>query len=371
MSGFKVSYRGQGKDGTLPYHPALLVKLMLYAYSVGVFSSRQIERKIREDIAFRVLSAENYPSYRTIARFRKENLEAFSELFTQVVRIAAEAGLVNMGFIAVDGSKVHANASKHKAMSYGRMREEENRIEAEIKALVEKAQAADEAEQEEGGVSIPEELSRRQDRLQVIRDAEKRLERRVCAEKLTENSQENFTDPDSRIMKVQGGFEQCYNTQVAVDSESQVIVAAEVTQDANDKRQLVPLVRKVEKETGELPKEVAADSGYCSEQNLENLDNLKVRGYISCAQEGKRANIDKEKFPATGKMACRLRKKRGKQKYAKRKGIVEPVFGWVKSVLGFRQFLLRGLKAVSAEWRLVCAALNLRRLSERIKWAPG
>lgn len=368
LRGFKVQYGGAGKDRTLPYHPSMLVKVTLYAYATGVFASRQIERKLKEDIAFRVLGAGNFPSYRTIARFRKENLSAFSGVFSQIVGIAKEAGLVKLGLVAIDGSKVHANASKHKAMSYGRLGEEEARLEAEIKDLFEKAEAADEADAHEEEMNIPEELLRRETRLEAIKAANGRLEERQSGKKLTEKSQENFTDPDSRIMKTSAGFEQCYNAQVGVDAEAQIIVAAEVTQAANDKQQLIPVTQAVEVETGELPERVTADSGYCSEQCCKNLEDLEVKGYVRPGREGKEPHtIDTEK-EATRRMAYRVTGKRGKKIYAKRKAIVEPVFGWVKNVLGFRQFLLRGLDAVQAEWRLVCAALNLRRLSVRLEW---
>lgn len=365
---FKVSYGGHGKDGTLPYHPTMLVKVMLYGYATGVFSSRQIERKLREDIAFRLLGAENFPSYRTIARFRKENLAAFSGIFSQVVAIAQEAGLAKVGMVAIDGSKVHANASKHKAMSYGRMKEEEARIKAEIKALLEKAEAIDEAEADEEEVSIPEELSRRESRLKAIQAAKERLEKRLDADKLTEKSQENFTDPDSRIMKTSGGFEQCYNAQIAVDAGTQIIVAAEITQAPNDKQQLIPVMQAVSAETGVLPEEVTADAGYISEENCNKLEDLGVTGYVAIGRESKEAGGINPEHKATRRMGRRLKGKRGKKKYAKRKAIVEPVFGWAKAVLGFRQFLLRGLTSVTAEWRMVCAALNLRRLSACLVW---
>ena len=352
----------------MPYHPAMLVKVMLYGYATGVFSSRQIERKLKEDIAFRLLGAGNFPTYRTIARFRKENLAAFSGLFSQVVAIAQESGLVKLGMVAIDGTKIHANASKHKTMSYGRMKEEESRLRAEIKALVDKAEAIDKAEADEEDVSIPEELSRRESRLKAIKAAKERLENRVAAEKLTEKSQENFTDPDSRIMKTSGGFEQCYNAQIAVDKETQIIVVAEITQACNDKQQLIPVTQAIEVESGQLPEEVTADSGYSSEENCKNLEDLEIRGYIALGRDNKKASEINQEHEATRRMARRLNGKRGKKKYAQRKGIVEPVFGWAKAVLGFRQFLLRGKVAVTAEWRLVCAALNLRRLGARLVW---
>lgn len=368
---FKVSYSGKGKDGTVPYDPRMLIKVLLYGYSSGVFSSRRIEKKIYEDVAFRMLAAGNFPSYRTIARFRKENLKAFSDVFTQVVAIAQEAGLVKLGLVAIDGTKIHANASKHKAMSYGRMKEDEERLKGEIKELLARAEAVDAAEENEEDEQIPDELTRRESRLQAIKDAKERLEKRIPKENRTDKSQENFTDPDSRIMKTGGGFEQCYNAQAVVDAEAQIIVAAEVTQAPNDKQQLIPMVEATEAETGELPTDVAADTGYMSEENCVSLENANVRGFIPERRENKKQRQVNADRPAAGRMARRLRGKRGKKKYALRKTIVEPVFGWVKSVLGFRQFLLRGVENVHAEWRLVCTAVNLFRLSHRMKWAVG
>ena len=368
---FKVSYSGKGKDGTVPYDPRMLIKVLLYGYSSGVFSSRRIEKKIYEDVAFRMLAAGNFPSYRTIARFRKENLKAFSDVFTQVVAIAQEAGLVKLGLVAIDGTKIHANASKHKAMSYGRMKEDEERLKGEIKELLARAEAVDAAEENEEDEHIPDELTRRESRLQAIKDAKERLEKRIPKENRTDKSQENFTDPDSRIMKTGGGFEQCYNAQAVVDAEAQIIVAAEVTQAPNDKQQLIPMVEATEAETGELPTDVAADTGYMSEENCVSLENANVRGFIPERRENKKQRQVNADRPAAGRMARRLRGKRGKKKYALRKTIVEPVFGWVKSVLGFRQFLLRGVENVHAEWRLVCTAVNLFRLSHRMKWAVG
>lgn len=370
LSKFKVRYGGKGGDGNIPYDPRMLVGVLLYGYATGVFSSRAIGRKLHEDIAFRVIAAGNFPSHRTIARFRMENLEAFSSTFTQVVQIAREVGLVTLGLVAIDGSKVHANASKHKAMSYGRMKEEEVRLKGEIDALLKKAQEADEEEgDDDDDPNIPEELSLREKRLETIKAAKQRLEERVSEEKLSDTSQENFTDPQSRIMKTGKGFEQCYNAQVAVDEEAQIIVAAEVVQDTNDKQQLVPLLEAIEEECGSLPVAVTSDAGYRSEENFQTLEEREVRGYVALGREGVKQTVkEREKNPATCRMERRLEGKRGKAQYAKRKGIVEPVFGWIKGGLKFRQFLLRGVKKVNAEWRLLCAALNLRRMSERMQW---
>lgn len=369
LSKFKVSYHGQGGSGNIPYAPKLLVAVLLYAYATGVFSSRQIAKKLYEDIAFRILGAGNFPSYRTIARFRAENLEAFSDIFTQVVTIAREVGLVKLGLVAIDGTKVQANASKHKAMSYGRMKEDEERIRGEIDELLKKAQKADEADSDDDEPNIPEELSRREKRLATIKAAKQRLEQRILEGERTEKSQENFTDPESRIMRTSHGFEQCYNAQAAVDETAQIIVAAEVTQDTHDKRQLTPMVSAVERECGKAPESVTSDAGYRSEENFQELEGRGIKGYVALGKEGAPpSDKRKEKAPATYRMARRLKGKRGKKQYAKRKGMVEPVFGWMKGSLKFRQFLLRGLRKVQGEWRLLCAALNLSRMSVRMNW---
>jgi transposase len=369
LSKIRVNYRGEGCTGTTPYDPRMLVSVLLYSYATGVFSSRAIARKLYEDVAYRVIGCGNYPSYRTIARFRLENMEAFSDLFSQVVRIAREAGLVCLGLVAVDGSKVKANASKHKAMSYGRMKEEEERISKEIEDLLRKAQETDEAEKDEEEPSIPEELARREGRVAAIRAAKKRLESRVDVDQRTEKSQENFTDPESRIMKTIQGFDQCYNAQIAVDEEAQIVVAADVVQDANDKRLLAPMVEAIEAECGNKPKSVTSDSGYVSEEALKNLEDSGIKGYVAPGREGRATFVkNRAERPATARMARRLKGKRGKKQYSKRKCIVEPVFGWIKGILKFRQFSFRGRELVRAEWRLVCAALNLKRMSARMTW---
>lgn len=382
LRGFREKYQAGG-DGTLPYEAAMLVKVLLYGYSTGVFSSRKIEKKLHEDVAFRVLGANNFPVYRTIARFRLEHGEALQKLFTQVVHIAQEVGLVKLGLIAVDGSKVKANASKHKAMRYGRMTEEV-KLEQEIKNLLRQAEAVDAAEDarygaDKRGDEIPEELRRRKDRLAVIQAAKTRLELRHREEQNKQGKddddseppskkQENFTDPESRIMKTANGFEQCYNTQIAVEDESRLIVAAEVTQDPNDKKQLLPTVAAVKKECAEYPDEALADSGYRSEEALRGLEKRGITGYVAFGREQQETpDIDAE-YPATARMARRLKGKRGDAKYRKRKSIIEPVFGWIKQALGFRSFLLRGLKNVRNEWRLLCAALNLKRMSSMMVW---
>lgn len=373
----RYSKRGEGNQ---PYSPAMMVKVLLYGYATGVFSSRQIELKLHEDVAFRVLGANNFPSYRTISRFRQAHGVALSEVFTQVVKIAQEAGLVQLCAVAIDGSKVKANASKHKAMSYGRMESEEERLKNEIEELLRRAQLADEEEDalygaDNRGDEIPAELKHRESRRAAIQAAKERVEQRhkeAQKQKEEKNNssdepppakmQENFTDPESRIMVTGKGFEQCYNAQVSVVEGSQLIVAAEITQDPNDKRQLLPMVDAVERECGASPEVVLADSGYRSEEAFLELERREVTGYVALGREQKKAPIYTGKLTATKRMAARLAEPRGEERYRKRKSIVEPVFGWVKNVLGFHRFHLRGLKNVRHEWRLLCTALNLRRI---------
>ena len=283
LSGFFARYEGDGRRNR-PYHPAMMVKVLVYAYATGVFSSRKIAKKIEEDVAFRVLAAGNFPSHRTICDFRHDHLEEFGKLFVQVVQMARESGVAKLGTVAVDGSKVKANASRHKAMSYGRMRQEENRLRREIQGLLDQAEAQDAEEDrlygpDQRGDELPEELRRREDRLRTIQEAKKRLEARQAeADRKKgrtegdgrksprggppfardfgvpeDKAQENFTDPESRIMKDSKGFEQCYNGQIAVDAEHQIIVATDLSNNAADVAALKPMVRKIKQTAGQLP----------------------------------------------------------------------------------------------------------------------
>ena len=392
------SYR-DGGQGNLPYHPAMMLKILIFAYATGVFSSRRIAGQIEENIAFRVLAAENMPDHRTICRFREQHLEAFERLFVQVVQIARDAGLVRMGTLAVDGSKIRANASKRKAMSYERMQQEEKRLRKEIRALTSRATKWDAAEDVKFGPDfrgdqLPEELQRREDRLAKIQAAKRRLEARKREEakakedeknndppsrrgrprtypvgKPKPKDQENFTDPESRIMKDgSGAFQQCYNAEVAVDENQRIIVAATVQQSASDVAALIPLVDQAKRNGGERAKEVLADAGYASEANLKALERRKIKGYVALGREGKSAREPKPEAQATRRMASKLRSKRGRAKYKRRKHLAEPPFGWMKRGLGFRQFSLRGLSKVTSEFNLVCLALNLRRMATMMRW---
>jgi transposase len=389
LSGMDAVY-GNEKRGQPPYDPQMMTKVLVYGYCVGVFSSRRIERRLIEDIAFRVLAAGNQPNFRTISDFRKIHLKTLEGLFEQVLKIALEAGAMKVGRVAVDGTKVKANASKHKAMSYDRMKEKEKDLKAEVKQLLEQAAAADAEEDaaygpDRRGDELPAELQRRETRIQKIREAKRALEARAREKAVAEGAdpkrakpkekdQSNFTDPESRIMKGADGFVQAYNAQAAVESDLQLIVGQTVTQAANDKEQLLPMVEVMQQQSGQRPKEILADSGYCSEKNLEGLDSeqrpeRRMDGYI--ATERQTHGEYKEPCPRgpipkgatrVDRMRRKLKTKAGKAVYAARKAIVEPVFGQIKQARGFRQFLLRGLAKVRGEWSLVCLTHNILKI---------
>jgi len=274
--------------GQPPYHPVMLTKVLVYAYCVGVPSSRRIQKRLVEDVAFRVLAAGNEPDFRTISDFRKIHLKALEQLFEQVLQMALEAGVMKLGRVALDGSKVKANASKHKAMSYGRMKEKQKQLREEVRKLLQEAEQVDAEEdarygKDQRGDELPEELRRRETRLKRIREAKRVLEQRArekaeadgkpaeeaARAKPDHKAQYNFTDPESRIMKGADGFVQAYNVQAAVEEEFQLIVGQAVTQAANDKQQVAPMVEAIERQSGQRPEELLADSGYCSEENLE------------------------------------------------------------------------------------------------------
>jgi transposase len=370
--------------GYPPYHPVMLTKVLVYAYCVGVFSSRRIQRRLVEDIAFRVLAAGNEPDFRTIADFRKTHLTALKGFFEQVLHLARELGAPRVGRVALDGSKIKANASKHKAMSYGRMREKQRQLREEVKDLLAQAEAADAAEDAEYGLDrrgdeLPTELQRRESRLKRIREAKRALEARAKDEaasagkpdesaKPDSNAQYNFTDPESRIMKGPDGFVQGYNVQVAVD-ELQLIVGHAVTQETNDKKQLMPMITTIAQQSGETPSQLLADAGYCSDVNLVAVADTDIDAYISTRKQkhGERPGpCPRGPLPKTAtivdRMSRKLLTKTGAAVYAARKGIVEPVIGQIKQARGFRQFLLRGFEKVQGEWSLVCATHNILKL---------
>ena len=396
LSGLYERHEESDPRGNQPFHPAMMLKILIYAYATGTFSSRRIAQKIEEDVAYRVLAAGNFPQHRTICDFRREHLQRFIELFKQVVQIAKNSGLVKLGRVAIDGTKIKANASKHKAMSYDRMKQEEKRLENEIAELIKQAERTDRQEDQEYGSDqrgdeLPEELQRRESRLKKIREAKKRLEERQAEEdrqkgrhegdggrpegkkgqpfkkefgQPREKAQDNFTDPESRIMKTGNGFDQSYNAQACVDEEHQIIVAVGVTNSAADSTQLIPMIDATEAVVEQIPGQILADAGYRSEANFEHLERNNIDGVIAMGREGK-----PDKTPvstanqATLRMKEKLKTADGAAAYRRRKVIVEPVFGWIKRVLGFRQFSFRGLTRNNAEWHLVCLAMNLRRMS--------
>jgi hypothetical protein len=340
-----------------------------------------------EDVAFRILAAGQQPDFRTIAAFRARHLKALGGLFDQVLQLCREAGLVKLGHVAVDGTKVRANASKHKAMSYARMKQEEERRRAEIRRWFQECEATDAAEDElhgpdRTGDELPEELRGPKRRLEKIREAKAALEAQARAKGKEEpepKAQRNFTDPESRIMlSSDKAFIQAYNCQAAVDAGSQVIVAVDVLQKASDQRELVPLIEQVEERMGTKPKVVSADAGYWVNEDIERLEGEGIEALV--APKKIRHSEWREMAPPKGRiprglspkerMARKLRTKRGRAEYGKRKISVEPVFGQIKGPLDFRQFLLRGHDKTRGEWTLVCTASNILKLFRAAYRAP-
>ena len=407
---------GRGKAA---YHPVMMVRLLLYGYCVGVMSSRRMEHASYDDIAFRYLCADQHPDHDTIAEFRRQHLPVLAQLFTQVLQLCNKAGLVKLGHVAIDGTKVQANASKHKAMSYDRMEEKEKQLKAEVEKLLAQAAETDAAEDAlygkgNRGDELTGEMARRESRLKKIAEAKAALEeeareraeaaKKAAGLKLEERlkreqergkkfgghptqipdpeqarpepkAQRNFTDPESRIMPDgahKGSFVQACNAQIAVDDKAQIIVAAELTQESNDKRQLAPMLERVEQNMGAKPEAATADAGYCSE---EQLTDKRVEGIELYVATGKQKHglpepdgaVAPEEIPvesesAVEKMKRKLKTATGEVLYRKRKAVVEPVFGQIKAARGIRAFLLRGLVKVSAEWKLICATHNLLKL---------
>ncbi|HEX9164995.1 MAG TPA: IS1182 family transposase [Gemmatimonadales bacterium] len=391
----------QEPRGYPPYHPRMLVKLLLYGYAIGVASSRRLAQRCQEDVAVRVLTANNTPDFRTISDFRKRHLAALEALFVQVLRCCQRAGLVRLGTIALDGTKVRANASKHKAMSYGRMQTEVTRLEAEVRDLLARAEHTDAAEDAQHGADrrgdeLPAELARRTTRLQTIRTAMAALEAEAQAAAPpstdgprrgrppqtppgtpTPKTQRNFTDPDSRIM-VDGdkAFVQAYNAQAAMEAH-QVIVACTVTNQASDAPHCLPLVTAVRQNTRRRPRRVLADAGYWSEQNVTDLQAATIEPLIAPGKvkHGQPPPPPRGRIPQHLSLRDRMRRvlttKRGHALYARRKVFTEPVFGLIKRARGFRQFLLRGLAKVQGEWALICTGHNLLALFRSGRWAAA
>lgn len=396
LSAFHERY-AKGGPRNQPFHPAMMVKVLLYGYATGVFSSRKLAKKLHEDVAFRVLAADNFPAHRTLSDFRAFNLEALSDLFVQVVKLAQECRLVSLGTIAIDGTKVKANASRHKAMSYKRMLQAEAELKQQIAALMERARATDEAESNEPDLDLPAEIQRREARLATIAAAKARLEarqREADREKgrsedddqqprnpdgtrkrgakykrqfgvPEDKTQDSFTDPDSRIMKHgNGAYEQSYNGHTAVDAKNMIIVAAELSQNAADRDRLPVMLEAVKTNLDAYPNQTLADAGFRGEAIFEQLAETPTELIVSIGREGrKHTAIDADKYPHTALMQARLETESAKAAYRKRKHIVEPPNGWIKTIQGFRQFSLRGYEKARCEWKIVTAALNLRRMA--------
>jgi transposase len=395
LSAFHSRY-AKGGPRNQPFHPAMMVKVLIYGYATGTFSSRKLAAKLHEDVALRVLAADNYPAHRTLSDFRALHLEELAALFVQVVRLARECGLVKLGTVAVDGTKLKANASRHKAMSYDRMVKAEAELKSQIEGLLNRAKAADDLEKNEPDLDIPGEIKRRTDRLAAITAAKLRLEQRQQEADAArgrskdderkprdkdgkpkrgrqfsrdfgvpkDSAQESFTDPDSRVMKrAGGGYDYSYNAHTAVDETAQIVVAAELTNNASDGERLPVLLAAVKANLDEDARQVLADAGFRSEAVFEQLSQGPGELIVALGREGKQAiAIDAGQYPRTAAMEAKFKTPEARAAYRKRKWIVEAPNGWIKSVLGFRQFSLRGLKKVEAEFKLVCMALNLRRM---------
>ena len=415
------SYGGDGR-GLAAYQPAMLVRLLLYGYCVGLVSSRKMERATHEDVAVRYLAADAHPDHDTIASFRKRHLEALAGLFVQALRLCQKAGLVKLGHVSIDGTKIKANASKHKAMSYDRMNETEQRLRQQVEELLRRAEQTDAAEDAQYGKGqrgdeLPAELARRESRLKKIRAAKAELEQeaqqqaeRQRAEahaKIAERRQQeartgkragghdphvpdpqqarpdakaqrNFTDPDSRIMPDgahKGSFIQAYNAQAAVDGHAQIIVAADITQQTNDSRQLLPMLDQVHANLGRKPEAISADAGYWSQHNVTDERAAGIDLHVA-TERRKHAEPDEpthgsppEDASVKEAMQHKLSTAAGHAIYKMRKAIVEPVFGQIKERRGFRRFSFRGLSNARLEWRLICLTANLLKLF-RSGWSP-
>ena len=407
LSKLESVYAGRGSAA---YHPAMLLSLLIYGYATGAYSSRKIERASYDYLAFRFIACDQHPDHDTLASFRRRHGEQFAATFVQVLQIARENQVSRFGTVSLDGTKIHANASRHSALSYAHAEKIEAQLKAEVQEMLKLAEAADQSDLPDG-VSLPDEIKRREDRLAAIAEAKTKIEarakerlereqaeyqakldKREAKEKANgkkpggkppkppqvgprPDDQINLTDEESRIMKVAGGgFEQCYNAQALVDSESMLVMAPHVTQAGNDKEQVVPMLAKLQALPEELnqPEKFLADSGYFSEKNVEACEAARIEPLIAVGRDAHHRHW-RERFeePAASseptspvdKMKHRLKTKAGRAAYGQRKQTVEPVFGIIKSVMGFRQFLLRGLANVQNEWTLVCLAWNLKRMA--------
>ena len=402
LSAIIGSYRsGLGQP---PFDPRMMTALLLHGYASGVYSSRRIARAAVERVDFMMIVAGDPPDFRTISEFRRRHLKALAELFVQVLKLAEKAGLVKLGHVALDGTRIKANASKHKAMSYDRMKKREAELAAEVDRWLKAAEAADAEEDklygDKRGDEMPDWVADKQKRLAKIRDAKAALEaeakaaaeaeRKARAEaeerRIAEGgkkngktpappntepdgkAQLNFTDPESRILKTKDGYIQGYNAQAAVDGAHQIIVAQTLTSSSSDQAQLAPLLDGIRANLGTNPDEVSADAGYCSDANLRTIKRRRIEGYIATGRQKhgtKSATANKASRPGSliARMSTKLKRAGYRSRYRLRKQIVEPVFGQIKQARGFRQFLLRGTEKVSTEWALICTAHNLVKLA--------
>jgi len=388
----------KGEQGQPPYHPGMLVSLLLYGYSRGVYSSRQLARACEERVDMMAVTGLNRPDFRTISDFRKRHLAALSDLFVQVLRLCQAAGLVKLGHVAVDGTKLRANASRHKAMSYQHMLHREPKLAAEVKSWLDQAQAADAAEDaqhgaERRGDETPDWMADKQRRLERIRAAKAQLEAEASgtapsdpdgpgpssgmrerggrkaapSDRPPDKAQRNFTDGDSRIMPSAGGFIAGYNGQIAVDAAHQIIVAQRLATNPADFAALIPLVDQARTNLGRKLREVSGDTGFATEANLAAMAERRVKAYLSPGRirhgdtDPTAGRILKRK-PLMQAMADTIRRAGRRSRYRLRKQVVEPVFGQIKQARGFRQFLLRGLSKVRGEWAMLCTAHNLLKL---------
>ncbi len=388
--------------GAPAFHPAMMTALLLYAYTQGIYSSRRIARACLERLDFQAVTACEKPDFRTISEFRRRHLKALAGLFVQVLKLCAKAGLVKLGHVALDGTKIKANASKHKAMSYARMEKAEAELAAEVARWLEAAEATDKAEDavhgpDKSGAEMPDWIADKQRRLAKIREAKAALEAEAKAagdakEKARKaaagddnppkakpgpkpkhppgtpkpTAQRNFTDPDSCIMIGKDGFVQAYNAQAAVDATAQIVVAHRLTNTPADAPSLIPLADAVAEHMGKTPKEVSADAGYCSEDNLAALAARKIAAYIATGRAKRPAGDAKRGGPLTQAMRTKLKRAGRRSRYRLRKQLPEPVFGQIKQARGFRQFLLRGIEKVADEWAIVCLTHNITKLAQAI-----
>ena len=404
---FRVNTRGTGNR---QYPPSMMLALLVYCYATGRFSSRVIERSSWEDVAVRYLCAGEHPDHDTICKFRRENLKAFERFFVHVLEVATQSGaLKKVGTVSVDGTKLKANASKHSAMSHGHAEKVLEQLESEVKELTHRAEEADRQEQSQCETKLPEEIALRQKRMERIREAVDAIERREreksarerelsqakvrerkdrrergetvrgpepkeVEEKIDPKAQYNFTDPESRIMKTKDGFQQCHNAQAAVEVESMLVVANDLSNRANDKGQLVSMVEKTAA-TGFETKEALADTGYYSQSEVEALEDKGIEAFVAVERQAHGRSLASilgeeeieqttkpEELSPRQKMKRKLASPRGRERYALRKQTVEPVFGIIKEVMRFRQFLMRGTEKAAGEWNLVCCSYNIKRL---------